>query len=154
VTRDHNRSAVYGAEDQVTAMLDRGGQVDFHGSTLDLPSERKFGDIPSINRYLDAVRCQSWGYGSTREVSVVASRAEITATWRAPGEIRVPVRSRWALREWIVLHEYSHHVTFHTGRGANHDRAFCEVLIELTSKALSPGIGTLLLAAFHEAGAY
>jgi putative metallohydrolase (TIGR04338 family) len=151
---DRHRSEVYGAEDQVRSLLDRGGQVDFHGSTFDLPAERRFGDIGSIDRYLTALRGQPWGFPLTPPPVVRAARTDARATWRAPGIIEVPDRTRWALRELVILHEYCHHVTYHSGRGALHDRAFCEVHVELVRHALAPAVATLLLAAYSEAGAY
>jgi putative metallohydrolase (TIGR04338 family) len=50
-----SRSAVYSAEDQWSAVLDRGGVVDFFGSRIDVPQQRRFGDLASVRRYVDAV---------------------------------------------------------------------------------------------------
>ncbi|HAN71376.1 MAG TPA: TIGR04338 family metallohydrolase, partial [Actinobacteria bacterium] len=38
-------NAVYAAEDQWSAVLDRGGVVDFFGSRIDVPMQRRFGDV-------------------------------------------------------------------------------------------------------------
>jgi putative metallohydrolase (TIGR04338 family) len=48
-------SAVYGAEHQWSAVLDRGGIVNFHGSHIFVPVQKRFADIPSVQKYVDAV---------------------------------------------------------------------------------------------------
>ena len=48
-------SAVYGAENQWSAVLDRGGMLNFHGSHIDVPMQKRFADIPSVQRYVDEV---------------------------------------------------------------------------------------------------
>ena len=48
-------SAVYAAEDQWSAVLDRGGTVDFFGSRLDAPMQRRFADVASVQAYVDAL---------------------------------------------------------------------------------------------------
>lgn len=152
--RDSSRAAVYAAEDQFCALLDRGGAVDFHGSVLDLPAERRFGDVAAVQRYLDAVRDTSWGFTHVPRPVVRRRRGPKAAVWHAPAEIAVPEATRWALREVVVLHEYAHHVNHHANGGAGHDRGFCQLHVELVTGALGPAAGTLLLAGLVEAGAY
>lgn len=152
MTRDTNRAAVYAAEDQLGGLLDRGGVVDFHGSTFDLPAERKFGDAAGVQRYLDAVRETRWGYGQTPRPLVRRRRGATKAVWHAPAEIAVPESTRWALRELVALHEYAHHVNHHVNGGSGHDRRFCLVHVELVSEALGSAAGTLLLATYSESG--
>ena len=48
-------SAVYGAEHQWSAVLDRGGLVDFHGSHIYVPLQKRFADVSSVQRYVDTV---------------------------------------------------------------------------------------------------
>ena len=54
-SRDSHRSAVYAAEEQWAHQLARGGAIDFLGSRLQIPVERRFADIASVQRYVDAV---------------------------------------------------------------------------------------------------
>lgn len=154
MTRDGHRARVYAAEDQFHALLDRGGVVDFHGSLLELPAERRFGDLAAVQRYLDTIRTLTWGHPDTPRPVVRRRRGGAKAEWRAPAEIAVPDQDRWALREVVVLHEYAHHVGHHTGTGSGHDRGFCRLHVELVRCALGPVAGTLLLAGYHEAGVY
>ena len=46
--RDVHRSAVYRAEDQWSATLDRGGVVDFFGSVIDVPEQLRFGALEAV----------------------------------------------------------------------------------------------------------
>ena len=43
MSRDTDRAAVYAAEDQWSAALNRGGVIDFFGSRLQLPVQTRFG---------------------------------------------------------------------------------------------------------------
>ena len=59
---DPDKDDVYAAEWQMRAVLDLANQVEdrtynFHGHMMELPDERKFADLESIQRYYDAV-CQ------------------------------------------------------------------------------------------------
>lgn len=153
-SRDERRSAVYAAEDQVAALLLRGGSVDFHGSTLDVPLQRRFADIASIQTYLTRVRDCSWGHGSTPSPLVRARRGETRAHWSAPDTIAIPQSQGWAMTELVVLHEYAHHVNWHYNGATGHDAQFCEITRELVGHAIAPAAGLLLLAAYHHAGAW
>ena len=53
--RDVHRSAVYRAEDQWSATLDRGGVVDFFGSVIDVPEQLRFGALEAVRTYVDDV---------------------------------------------------------------------------------------------------
>ncbi len=154
MTRDQHRSAVYAAEDHLRRLLSDGGVVDFHGSMLDVPAERRFGDIGGAQRYLDAVRETSWGFGGTPRPVVVRRRGPRKATWSAPRTIAVPETEDWAMRESVLMHEYAHHITFHTYGTALHDRHFCEVLLQLVARAMSPSVELLLRAAFTDSGLF
>lgn len=150
---DRNRATAYSAEDQFCALLDRGGRVDFAGSMLDLPAERRFGDLAGVQRYLDQVRQMSWGHAGTPRPLVRRRRGTVKAHWEAPQTIAVPDR-QWALREVVVLHEYAHHVDHHVNGGTGHGRSFCQTHVDLVRGALGPSAGLLLMAAYHEAGCY
>lgn len=136
------------------SVLDRGGVVDFHGSTFDLPRQRKFGDVAAAQRYLAALRQCSWGFGDTPAPRVRHRRGPGRAHWEAPDTIALPQDAGWALTEMVLLHEYAHHVNWHRNRGTAHDQYFRETMISLVSGAIAAPAGTLLLAAYHSAGAW
>lgn len=151
--RDIHRSAVYAAEDLVTALLDRGGTVDFHGSHLNVPMQKRFGDLASVRRYLDAVRDCSWGAGDTPPPVIRHRKGLTKAHWSAPDSIAIPADAEWAMTEMVVLHEYAHHVTWHRSGDSGHDRAFCMTMRELVAGALGESAALVLLASYHESGA-
>lgn len=147
-------TAVYGAEDQVATVLNRGGVVDFHGSTLDVPAQRRFGDLPAVRRYLLAVRAHPDGGADTPLPTVRRRRGPTKAHWSAPGEIALPESHRWAMTELVLLHEYTHHLQWHRAGATAHDRQFCVIMCDLVGSALSPNAALLLRAAYIEAGAW
>ena len=147
-------TAVYGAEDQVSAVLDRGGVIDFHGSRLDLPMQRRFGDLDSVRRYLTAIRLQPWGGIDAPLPSVRCRRGPTRAHWTAPGEIALPESERWAMTEMVLLHEYTHHLQWHRTGATTHDRDFCVMMCDLVAGAVSPSAALVLRAAYDAAGAW
>jgi len=154
VSRDSHRAAVYDCEALVSAVLDRGGPVDFHGSTLDVGRDVRFGDIASVRRWLAWVREMSWGYGDTPPVTVRERKGTARAHWEPPGTIAIPTSgSRFAMRALVVTHEYAHHVTHHRHHdAAAHGSEFRAVYCDLVERAISPEAALLLRDAFHNAG--
>lgn len=151
--RDSGRSAVYAAEDLVASLLDRGGVVDFHGSRVDVPLQRRFADIDSIRRYLDAVRACDWGAGDTPAPMVRLRRGQAKAHWSAPDTIAIPTGASWAMSELVVIHEYAHHVAWHRSGHLGHGRVFCDHMRMLVAGALGDAAALILLAAYDESGA-
>lgn len=168
--RDQGRSAVYAAEDQIARLLDRGGEVDFYGSKLQVPRQRRFGNLESVSSYLESLRSLTWGHGDTPRPDVVPTRSERLATWVAPNIIRIPESSTWAMTEMVILHEYAHHVAHHLGSRAHlesetavgytagtksragHGREFRQVFVDLVANAIGAEAGLLLTAALDQAG--
>lgn len=157
--RDQHRSAVYAAEEQWSRQLGRGGPVDFFGSTLAIPVERRFADIASVERYVDAVLgligvVTRWpGVPPVR----VRERAGTGRAHYADGVIALPLRGavgeRWAARESVVLHELTHHLVAHAHPGvAPHGPEFCADEVRLVESAIGPEAALLLRAAFDGAG--
>ena len=157
--RDLLRSRVYSAEDQWSAMLDRGGVVDFFGSTLVISPQRRFADIDSMQRYVDAVldldavrsRC-----GSLRAVRVRARQGQQRAHYACPEPvIAIPTVQRWAGRESVLLHELTHHVRC-CGMGdpawASHGPGFVETLLWLVGVVMGPEQALVLRSSLHNAG--
>ncbi|MCH9816529.1 MAG: TIGR04338 family metallohydrolase [Actinomycetia bacterium] len=149
--RDTQRSRVYAAEDQVRQLTQRGGTVDFYGSTLSVAPHRTFRDLGQVREYLAQIREQNWGYPKTPPVLVQTHNGARSARWVAPNRIRLPKGQSWAMTELVVLHEYAHHCVWHTHREADHGRRFQTVLCELTGQAIGPEVQTLLVAALHQA---
>ncbi len=150
--RDADRSAVYAAEDLLTALLDRGGTVDFHGSLLEVPRQRHFAALSDVGDYLTAIRSQPWGCGHTPAPRLRVRRGTTRAHWSAPVEIALP-DTDWAMSEMVVLHEYAHHVTWHDTGRADHAGGFRDTMSALVGAALSPAAALVLTAAYHGAGA-
>jgi putative metallohydrolase (TIGR04338 family) len=150
---------VYAAEEQWGRQLARGGSVDFFGSPLQLPQERRFADIGAVQRYVDAVMgligvITRWpGVPPVR----VRERAGTGRAHYSEGVIALPLQGlvgeRWAARESVVLHELTHHLVAHTHPGvAAHGPEFCGDEVLLVGIALGPEAALLLRAAFDGAG--
>lgn len=160
--RDFHRRAVYSAEDALARQLNRGGSLEFFGSTLTLPIERRFADVASMQRFVDAVldRIEAGLPGIVVRERAGASKAHYEHP-RAdrPAVIAVPLQlidgTRWAARESVLLHEIAHHVTFHDERSrfeAAHGPTFCGHLIALHEAFIGPESALLLRASFDSAG--
>lgn len=157
--RDQHRSAVYAAEEQWGRQLARGGTVDFFGSPLQVPQERRFADIGAVQRYVDAVLgligvVTRWpGVPPVR----VRERAGNGRAHYSEGVIAIPLQGlvgeRWAARESVVLHELTHHLVAHSHHGvAAHGPEFCGDEVLLVEIALGPEAALLLRAAFDGSG--
>ena len=156
--RDLRRSAVYAAEDQLRSTLERGGRVDFFGSTLDVPAERHFADLASVQSYVDAVLALTPVRTTWPEAGpvMVRERAGATRAHYEPGGVIAipmagPVGARWAARETVVLHEVAHHLVWNVADAA-HGPRFCGALVRLYQHVISPSAALLLRAGFDSAG--
>lgn len=157
--RDRRRSAVYAVEEQWAQQLARGGTVEFFGSLLQVPTERRFADIPSVQRYVDAVLgliavVTQWPAAPGVRVR---ERAGTGRAHYADDVIALPLRGhvgeRWAARESVVLHELAHHLVAHSRPGvAPHGPEFCGDLVRLVEIVLGPEAALLLRAGFDGAG--
>lgn len=162
--RDSRRSRVYAAETQVAGALDRAAAgsslVDFFGSSLTLPPERRFGDVASVQRWVDAVLALDQvrdRWPATPVCRVRPRRGASRAHYQAPGEIAVPVDDRWALREIVMCHELAHHLVFHDADVpigvAAHGREFVDTFVALVAIVIGGEVALLLRAGLDEAGA-
>lgn len=160
--RDSRRGRVYAAEQQVARLLDRAADgataVEFFGSTLTLPVERRFADVASVQRWVDAVL----GLDEVRThwvdvpgCGVRARRGASRAHYEPPGTIAVPLAGRWAMRELVLCHELAHHLTFHGSTAADpgHGRAFVDTYVSLTGIVIGPEVALLLRAGLDQARA-
>jgi putative metallohydrolase (TIGR04338 family) len=161
---DSRRSRVYAAEHQVERLLDRAAAgattVDFFGSGLTLPVERRFADIASMQRWCDEVLAfqpvvQQWP--GTPPVRVRERKGLTRAHYQAPGEIAVPLRTRWAARELVLCHELAHHLVCHdpavASDVAGHGGPFLDAYADLVEGVIGPEVALLLRAGFDAAGA-
>jgi putative metallohydrolase (TIGR04338 family) len=152
--RDNDKAKVYAGEHRLQEMLDRANayrnpapDVELFGTTVRLPVERKFASVESIQDYvdtilaLDAVQEIS---GVTKPVVVRPRKGSTKAHYEA-GTIAIPMglagRSKWALREVVVLHELAHHLA-HDGHGPR----FRYALAKLLEIAMAPEVGFVLQA--------
>ena len=155
-------SAVYAAEDQWSALLDRGGTVDFFGSRMDVPTQRRFADIVTVQAYVDAalaVPSVKAAYPSVGPARVRERSGQRRAHYEpTTGTIAIPVRTLWAGRESVVLHELAHHLACgagvpsdHTGRRW-HGREFQSAMDVLVLATLGEAAALLLRAGYDAAG--
>ena len=153
-------SAVYAAEDQWSAVLDRGGIVDFFGSRIDVPMQRRFGDLASVQTYVEAVtslesvRAQ---YPQAGPVAVRERSGQLKAHYEpATATIAIPFRSAWAGREAVVLHEVAHHLACSRGVPAGsrrwHGPEFQAAMCVLVSAVMGEAAALLLRAGYDQAG--
>lgn len=154
-SRDRQRSKVYAAEGQVRQILGTGGVIDFFGSTLDVPAERKFGDVDSIAPYLHKVLAYAPVARLPRAQAPVTVRERRGASEAHyeydAATIAIPPyrRDGWALRESVVLHELAHHLC---GPGMGHGPAFTAMLAHLFDHVIGPVAKHLLLVAYDQHG--
>ena len=157
---DRQRARVYEAESVVHRLIDRRTDfpvVEAYGSRVVIPDDRKFGDIDSVQRYVDAVLALDWvrRVAPDRAAIPVRVRARAGAT-KAEYEtltntIAVPthrIGGCWAMRELVVLHELAHHLT----GGADHGPQFVAMLLELVEQLVGAEAGFLLRSALLDAG--
>jgi putative metallohydrolase (TIGR04338 family) len=161
---DSRRSRVYAAEHQVERLLDRAASgartVDFFGSTLTLPVERRFADVSSMQRWADGVVAlagvrQRWP--GTPPVRVRERKGLTRAHYQAPDEVAVPLRTTWAARELVLCHELAHHLVHHDPavppEVAGHGGEFLDAYTALVELVIGPEVALLLRAGFDAAGA-
>jgi putative metallohydrolase (TIGR04338 family) len=155
-------TAVYAAEDQWSAVLDRGGVVDFFGSRLDIPVQRRFADVAALQSYVDAVlalRPVVDAYPSAGPVRVRERAGQGRAHYE-PGSavIAVPLRTLWAGREAVLLHELAHHLSCSAGVPADragrrwHGAEYREAMLLLATGVFGEPAALLLRAGYDGAG--
>lgn len=148
---DRYRQAVYRAEDQWSAILDRGGTVDFFGSTITVPVQLKFSSLGHVQRYVAQV-CRSQGI---REPGVRhrkgGSRAHYEVQEEAP-VIAIPADEPWAMRESVVLHEITHHACVSRNGTRDHDVQFATTMLSIVKVQLGLEAELLLRTGYHSAG--
>ncbi len=155
-------SAVYGAEDQWSAVLDRGGTVDFHGSHINVPLQKRFADITSVQSYVDAVLALDpvrEAFPNAGPVRVRERRGQGKAHYEpSTAIVAIPLHNRVFGRESTVLHELAHHLSTSGGLSASpngtrwHGKEFREAMLFLASTVLGEPAALLLRAGYHASG--
>jgi putative metallohydrolase (TIGR04338 family) len=161
MTVDFQKSAVYGAETLVHRVMSSLAQsdsqtFDFYGSSLLVPMERKFGDLESVQRYINQVLGLNWvrtmwPEKAIQPVKVRARRGNKFAHYEFPGVIAVPPHNgdlSWAMRELVILHELSHHFA-----RDHHGPEFAGAMLHLVTELIGPEVGLLLTDAYTREGA-
>lgn len=151
VVTDKYRQAVYRAEDQWSAVLDRGGMVDFFGSHMNVPAQMRFGSLDHVATYVNHV-CRFHGIP---EPGVRHRKGGIRAHYEPRDDfsmIAIPTDQSWAMRESVVLHEISHHMCFVQQGSAKHDRNFAHTMLTLVRIQLGLEAELLLRTGYQTAG--
>lgn len=147
---DADRSAVYAAEDQWSAVLDRGGVIDFFGSTLDLPCQRKFGALEHMQQYVSAITPEQL---TTQPITVRARKGPTRAHFDPiKNEIAIPMDVTWAARESVLLHEVAHALTYGNHADLTHGRKYRITMLALVREHLSPQAELVLAAGYAAQG--
>ncbi len=155
-------SAVYSAENQWSAVLDRGGLVNFHGSHMNVPMQKRFADIPSVQQYVDgvlALEAIREKYPNAGPVRVRERRGQGKAHYEpSTATVALPMEDRAFGRESTVLHELAHHLSVSEGLSATpsgtrwHGAEFRRAMIFLVSVVLGDPAALLLRAGYYAAG--
>ena len=145
---------MYAAEDQWSEALNRGGKVDFHGSIIEVPVQRRFGELEAIATYVDWVVSHPRvieAFGVVAPVSVRARKGQLKAHYEAEAQvIAIPLDTAWAARESVVLHELTHHIVM-SSYGTDdpaHGPRFTASMCTLVECTLGPEAALLLRATY------
>ena len=153
MSRDTDRAAVYAAEDQWSAALNRGGVIDFFGSRLQLPVQTRFGSLPAVQQYVEQLVAM---YPDVRPVSARHRRGDTRAHY-SNGVIAIPMAATWACRESVLLHEFAHHLNLGSCDGSHapqpaHGPRFRALMVELVGRAQTLESALLLRSCFESKG--
>lgn len=155
-------SAVYAAEHVWSAVLDRGGLVDFYGSHLHVPIQKRFADIPSAQRYVDGVLALDMirdEYSNAGPVRVRERRGQAKAHYEPlTATVAIPLQNRAFGRESTLLHELAHHLSVSAGLAPRptgtpwHGAEFRNAMLFLVSTVLGEPAALILRAAYYDSG--
>jgi putative metallohydrolase (TIGR04338 family) len=150
---DRQRSLVYAAEDAWAMRLDAARQgarrAVIAGSSVDLPSEVRFGTLAAAQAYADH------HLAGLPPVRLRKRRGARQAHWEPPGTIALPVEEHgtpWALRESVLLHEMAHHVDAHRGGDGGHGTSYRACMLDLVEQVLGPEAALALRVDYGERG--
>jgi len=160
-SRDAQRSKVYAAEEFVRTLFDRAGEhgsraIEFFGTNLTLPPEARFSSVETVQRYVDDVLA----LGSVRarwpdaaSLAVRPRRGLTAAHYERDDDVAVIAvperRTRWALRELVVLHEVAHHLC---DTDPPHGPEFVATFCELAQAVMGPEVAHVLRVVYAKEG--
>ncbi|RAV11318.1 TIGR04338 family metallohydrolase [Mycolicibacterium sp. GF69] len=159
--RDTQRSKVYAAEAFVRTLFDRAAEhgnrvVEFFGTAMTLPPEARFASVESVQRYVDdvlALTAVRRRWPRATPLAVRSRRGVTAAHYEAVGAsavIAVPeARTRWALRELVVLHEIAHHLC---AAAPPHGPEFVATFCELADAVMGPEVAHVLRVVYAKEG--
>lgn len=153
---DKDRDGAYAAEFALRHVLDMAEKYenwnyDFHGYKMQLPQERKFADLASIQAYYEKVMAlpSVQGYWPGRTAPTVRPRSNGSAAHynglRHEVAICIHRGERFALREIVVLHELAHSL-----ERDQHGPRFRGAFIYLLNVCMGQEAAMLLGSYFHE----
>ncbi len=156
-SRDDQRSKVYAAEQSLRWIYNHAldsGLVELSGVSLQLEPEARFGDLASVQAYVDRVTMMPAVvalFGITGKVVVRERRGSKFAHYQA-GEIAIHTEgnnsARWAMREIVVLHELAHHYS----RGHQHGPVFTAAYTDLVDIVMGPQAALALRLLYQQEG--
>lgn len=157
--RDYQTGRVYLAEKIVRRLLAQQYTqplVIIGGSTITIPLQRVFGDLPSVQTYCTDALNRLWpDYpGAIRQGVKVRSRKGVNwAHYENHGTIALPVHDpdRWAMREFPVLHELAHHLVDGMP-GGDHGTQWVRAFLQLLDQQMGPEAALLTRIMFGENG--
>lgn len=133
--------------------------MDFFGSRLDVPVQRRFADVASVRAYVEqvlALREVRSAYPGAGPVQVRERRGQGRAHYEtATATIALPMGARWAGREAVVLHEVAHHLACSAHDPAEagwHGVPFRDAMHLLATQVLGESAALLLRAGYDAAG--
>jgi putative metallohydrolase (TIGR04338 family) len=153
--RDSQRQRAYNGEFAMRDMLDVARKhevptVVICGQRLNAPQERVFGDLDSIQRYVDKVLALNWVRATWSPGPIrIRRRKGVTKAHYQHNVIAIPDRVNWAMREIVVLHEIAHHLT----PGQAHGPRFVGTFVALVTEILGHEAGFMLRVSMIDAGA-
>lgn len=157
--RDQQKARVYGAEQTLRAMYDRGTGSPIqlqHGIVVQLEPEDRFTSLADVQIYIDRVTSHPdviAAYGHRGRVTVRERKGGKWAHYENDNKVIAINTSEtgWALREIVILHELAH--AFNCGRGAAHGREFRQTFIGLVEIMMGPQAALALRLLFDAEGA-
>lgn len=144
--RDNQKSALYSSEQMLRKVMDRASEFptyEVYGSKLHVSNDRKFGDLHSVQNYVDRVLGLNWVKSTWpnmvgHKVTVRPRKGQSFAHYEQIGVIAVPeLGNRWAMREQVILHELAHHLTKFDAR-QSHGALFAGTMLKLIGEIISP----------------
>ena len=145
--------------------MDRGGRVDFFGSSITLTCQRRFADLASMQVYCDGVMALGAVQSSYPKAGPVRvrERAGVAKAHyeREKRTIAIPLQLEggsgvnWAGRESVLLHELTHHLVMSCSPGvedAPHGSAFTTAMCWLVNEVLGPQEALMLCSGYQAAG--